>query len=427
MQSLSDIFVRIKRSQFLYSVAVLGSGTVLAQVIVIAASPALTRLYSPADFGLAALFAAIVASVTPAICGKYEVAIVVGKTVTTSRQLLGVAVNFAFGVSLIALSMIFLLDAQITLLFDTERLGAWLLLVPVMLMLTGLLAAFQYYSNRIQAYGTISRSKVLKAVVGVAVGLAMGIVGFNAGLLVSVVIATCATSGWLIYRYKALPYRTILAWSRRKKVLARRYRAFPLYSASTGLLDGLTQALPVFFLSGYFTEALVGYYALMLRVAVAPLAVISGAVSQVNLKKVSDLVHKGQKVRPYLLRMSMGLVAIVVPVGIVLVLFAAPLFAWIFGEEWRVAGGYLQILMPALALRFVVSTISTTFGATGNNRLGALWKVVAFVVTLSALVIAAPRVDASGIFLVLMLTDIFLYSLYYLLAWHAAANPRAYS
>jgi len=149
-------------------------------------------------------------------------------------------------------------------------------------------------------------------------------------------------------------------------------------------------------------------------------------VSQVNLKKVSDLVNKGKEVRPYLLKVTLLLIAIVTPVAVVIIIFAPTLFAWAFGEQWQVAGSYLQILMPALALRFVVSTVSTTFGATGNNRLGAVWKVTAFAVTLAVLFIAAPRVDAQGIFVVLMATDLVLYSFHYLLIWRAASLPRAF-
>ena len=426
MQRIFAIFDRAKQSQFLRSVAVLGTGTVLAQVIVIAASPILTRLYDPVDFGLAGLFAAIVASITPAICGKFEVAIVVAKSVAASRQLLGVAFYFAFGVSVLALLAILLFGTQIVEIFDAERLGEWLLLVPVMLLLTGLMAGLKHYSNRIHEYGVISQSKMLMAITGVAASLVLGIAGFPSGLLVGSVIAAGTVACWLLYHHRAISIPTTLIWNARKRVLAARYRAFPLYSGSTGLLHGFTQTLPVFFLSGYFGQAVVGYFALMLQVAFAPLGFVSGAVSQVNLKKVSDLVNQGLPVRPYLLKVTLLLVTIVAPVAIVLIVIAPKLFAWVFGEQWRVAGSYLQILMPALALRFVVSTVSTTFGATGNNHLGAIWKITSFVVTLSVLGIAAPRVDVYGIFFVLLITDLVLYSFHYILVWRAAGHPRAH-
>jgi O-antigen/teichoic acid export membrane protein len=425
MQKLSAMIARAKQSHFLRAVAVLGTGTVLAQIITIAAAPILTRLYSPADFGLAALFAAIIASITPAICGKYEVAIVVAKTVAVSRQLLGVALNVTLAVSLLALAAVLLFDSRIIALFNAERLGDWLLLVPPMLVLTGVLAGLKYYSNRMHEYQVISQAKVLMAIIAVVSSIILGIAGVEAGLLLSTVLATGVAVGWLSFRHRSISYRRILAWSRRNKLLAKRYRDFPLFSASSGLLDGLTLAMPVFFLSSYFSESLVGFYALMLRVAAAPLSFVAGAVSQVNLKKVADLVHQGQSVRPYFWKVTLLLATVVTPVAVVLIMFAPSLFAWVFGEQWRAGGSYLQILMPALALRFIASTVSTTFGATGNNRLGAVWKVSAFGVTFVVLFLAAPRVDAEGMFVTFLLTDLFLYSFYYLLAWRAAGHPRA--
>ena len=109
------------------------------------------------------------------------------------------------------------------------------------------------------------------------------------------------------------------------------------------------------------------------------------------------LANHNQQIRPYLLKVTFILIAVITPMSVILMQFAPSLVSWIFGDEWELAGIYLQILMPALALRFVVSTLSTTLSATGHNRLGAIWKVTAFVVTFAVLMIFAPEVDALGI------------------------------
>lgn len=420
------LWLRLRDSHFIRSVALLGTGTVIAQLIGIAASPILTRLYTPADFGLVALFGAIVGSFSMAICGRFEVALVVAKSLAHSRQLLGVAFIVALLLSLLTFFAALFFGNYINQLFNASRLGDWILLAPLALLLSGILTGLNYYSNRTHEYALISRSKVFGSVFGVIFSISFGLIGLPYGLLLSGVLGTVAVTSWLLYHYRHLWTNSLLLWNPRKRILVRRYRDFPIYNASSGLLDGVTLALPVFFLSRYFPEAVVGYYALMLRVALAPIGFVSGAVSQVNLKKVADLVNQGQPVRPYLLKITLLLAAIVAPLMLFLMLYAPPLFAWVFGEQWRVAGTYLQILMPALALRFVVSTVSTTFSATGHNRLGAIWKVTAFVVTLSVLLLAAPEVDETGIFYVILLIDLSLYTFYYALAWRAATRPVGY-
>ena len=59
-------------------VLALGSG--FAQVIALAFSPIITRLYSPSDFAVITMFLTITGMLLPFICGKYEVAIVVAGT-----------------------------------------------------------------------------------------------------------------------------------------------------------------------------------------------------------------------------------------------------------------------------------------------------------------------------------------------------------
>ncbi len=413
-------------STFFRSVATLSLGTILAQLVMIIAAPILTRLYTPVDFGLAALFAAIVSSVAPAICGKYEVAVVVVKSIQKSKQLLGIAIITAITGGFIAFFSIYFFEGPLSNLFDLDRLGIWALAVPFALFSTGVLASLNYYSNRVQDYRTISQSKVLIATIGVIVSITLGAFDLYYGLLLSSIVATTSVSLWLIYRYRLTLRTSVLRNFRRKRIIAWRHREFPIYSASTGLLDGITQALPVFFLSRYFPDSTVGYYALMLRVAMAPISFVSSSVSQVNLKKIADLVNQGNAVRPYLLRVTLLLTATVLPISLVLIFFAPTLFSIIFGEEWRLSGTYLQIIMPAIAVQFIASTVSTTFGATGNNRLGAIWKLTAFIVTFSMFTIVTPRVNASGIFIAILTTNLVLYGLYYFLAWRAAGQPKRY-
>lgn len=421
---LMEFWRFIRASHFMQSVAVLGMGTLLAQIITAGASPILTRLYLPEDFGLIALFSALVGSLSPSISGTYDVAIVVTKSNEESKQLLGIAIFLCFLMSLVVFTGLWLFSDQVLILLNAERLGDWVPLIPLALFLTGVVTSLNYYSNRFQEYHIIARSKIIYSFFGVVCSISFGLIGLHYGLVLSNVLATTATAMWLVFRYRAVLSPSLLRWNGSKSVLIRKYQDFPIFSASTGILDGLTLALPVFILSRHFHEAIVGYYALIMRVAIAPIGFISVAVSQVNLRKVADLVNRGQPVRPYLYRVTMMLVAILSPLLMIVLFYAPALFAWIFGEQWRIAGTYMRILMPALAVQFVASTLSTTFWATGHNRLCALWKVLAFVGTLTIFMTAAPRVDVIGMFKVMLVTNFVLYSAYYFMAWYAAGHTK---
>jgi lipopolysaccharide exporter len=424
---IEQLWSRAKSSSFLQSVAILGSGTLMAQMVTFAAAPVLTRLYTPFEFGLAAVFLAIVSSVAPAVCGKYNIAVVVTTSLRESRELVGISLWFALSISVLFLLGVWVFDQQLMSLLGAEKLGNWFYVVPASLFLGGAISVFNYYSNKCNEFAVISQSKVLLAAVNVTVAVSLGVFGVQSGLIVGGLVASATVSVWLVYKYRTILGQPVLIWNQKKISLMRKYSDFPVYNASTGLLDGITLALPIFFLSSFFSDESVGYYALMLRVAVGPLGFLSASVSQVHLKKVSDLVQMDPlSIRLFLFKVTAMLGSVVLPLTLFIILYAPQLFAFIFGEEWRVAGGYLQILMPALGLRFIASTVSSTFGATGHNRLGGFWKVCAFVVTLGVYFVMAPRVDLYGMFMTIMVTDLVLYAFLYSLVWYAAGHPRRY-
>ena len=135
-------------------------------------------------------------------------------------------------------------------------------------------------------------------------------------------------------------------------------------------------------------------------------------------------MNSGQSVRPYFFRVTAGLIAIVTIPTLVFVLYSQEIFSLVFGEKWREAGLYLQILAPAIAVRFVASTLSTTLGATKNNQLGMIWKVTAFVVTTSVFAWYAPKGNVIDLFQAVMIMDVVLYTFYYVIILTAAAKPK---
>ena len=67
------------KSEFSQNVLTLMTGTTIAQAIPIAISPILTRIYTPEDFGLYALFLAITSIFGSIANGRYELAIMLPK------------------------------------------------------------------------------------------------------------------------------------------------------------------------------------------------------------------------------------------------------------------------------------------------------------------------------------------------------------
>ncbi len=416
---------RLVQSHFLKSVATLAGGTALAQSIPLLISPILTRLYTPENFGILAVFTAIVSSLSPAVCGKYEIAMVLPQRDSQGMELLGIALWFAFILSLVFLFVVIFFSESILSLIKAQNLTGWIYLAPVFLFLTGLMTAMTYFANRRQDYGIMARSRIVRAFSVALISIVLGIAGFGAsGLIFGIIVGLLFAVGYLLYLYGRQFTPGFLRWNQSKRTLLKIYRDYPLYNASSGLLDGITMSLPVFFLAHYFPETIVGYFALVIRVGNTPLSFISTSVSQVNLKKVVDLVNTGQGVQPYLIKLTGGLLLLVLPPTILFIIFSPALFACLFGAQWGEAGHYMQILMPAMAVKFVASTLSSTLGATQNNHLGMIWKFTSFVTSLAIFAWFAPKRNAILFFKAAAIMDIVLYLFYYYLIWKAANQPR---
>ncbi len=415
----------LKSSHFAKNVAVLATGTALAQAIPVLASPILTRLYSPADFGFLAIFMGLVSSFLPAVCGKYDVALVLPKSETQGKHLFGIAVLFAFVISSLFAIFIFVAHDWVTNLLDADQLGGWLYLTPLVLLLAGLFQASSYFANRMKRYKLMAQSKLVQAITTVTVNIFLGLAGVGfVGLLLGNVLAFLLATCYILYAHWPRLSRVIFSDWQKKRILMVRYKDYPIFNGSSSLLNGITQSLPIFFLAHYFPESIVGYFALVLWAANAPLSFISASVSQVNLKKVVDLVNARQNVTPYIYKLTLLLMGVSSVPALLFVLFAPDLFAFIFGESWREAGVYCQILIPALAIRFVVSTLSTTLGATKNNQYGALWKVIAFAATFVVFAWFAPKGDILILLYAALVVDVLLYILYYVFIVAAAKKPK---
>ena len=67
------------KSEFGRNVLTLMTGTTIAQAIPIAISPILTRIYTPEDFGVFALYISISTIFAVIVTGRYELAIMLPK------------------------------------------------------------------------------------------------------------------------------------------------------------------------------------------------------------------------------------------------------------------------------------------------------------------------------------------------------------
>ena len=412
------------RSQFVAAILALSGGTLVAQLLMAASSPVLTRLYTPAEFGLLGMFIASIGSLAPAACGKYEIALVVSHDERETNGLLTLALSTCVLASIITFFILFFFGEPVMAVFGLTGLNSISLLIAPTILIIGTMNVLGSYVNKLERYKLLSFTKATSAIALVITSVLCGLYSFEYGLIVGHVVSVAAFSGvliavlWADFKSRKLPSAKSVLY------LSKKFKDFPMYSATSGVVDGVTQVLPIFFLAKYFGNDAVGAYALVLRVALAPVGFISSAISKVNLKRVSSAASQGKPVLAHYKKSVAFLFLIFSPFLAIFAGAGPDLFSFVFGGEWREAGAFLQVMAPAVAIKFVASALSTTIGATRNNRLGALWKLGAFMGTFSVFMLFAPTATLFQFIIIIATVDFVVYGAYLYVSWYAAGHPR---
>jgi O-antigen/teichoic acid export membrane protein len=136
--------------------------------------------------------------------------------------------------------------------------------------------------------------------------------------------------------------------------------------------------LPVILFGVFFSPAVIGFYALALRLLQAPMVLLGSAISQVFHEKAATARLEGTLSE--LVRITFRkLVSIGVFPILVTGVFAVELFGFVFGEKWVEAGLYAAILSPWLSLMFVSSPISILTAVIDLQRFSLTFNSLIFI------------------------------------------------
>ncbi len=348
------------KSEFVKNVFALFTGTVLAQVIPIAVAPLLTRIYSPQDFGLLAIYVSLSGLFGIIATGRYELAIVLPKEDKDALSLFALSIILSFIIAALTLFLVIIFGSQIANWYNEPKIEQWLLLIPVTVLFTGIYQALNYYATRKKRFGNISVSKVADSLTNALVKVLVGFKTIGAGgLILGNIIGQIAGSLALLQSFweKGI-VRQIITGRQNISVQARHYSDFLKINSIHAFSDVLAVTLLIFFISSFFGSAVVGLYALAMRIIKVPTGFIGGSVSQVFYQKASEKYANNEEIKPMVIKMLGSLALISAPVFALIILFGPNLFAFVFGEGWREAGEYAQILSPWIFLSFIISPIS---------------------------------------------------------------------
>lgn len=339
-------------SPLLRNVFAVASGTAMAQVIVFAFSPLITRIYSPEVFGLQGIFLSLVSILSPLIALRYPMAIITAKTDNEALRLARLSVLIAISIAGL-LWMILLLGGQsLQTLIGAGGLGSLIMFLPLALICVAFQDVTDFQAARQKAFLLVGGVSALQAFITNFARVLGGLVSPAAAVLVMITtLAPAVYAAMLRIGSRELQRNATNLTRGQARVLLKRHCDFPVYRMPTDVLNAASQAVPVMLLAALFSPAAAGLYVLTRSVLNLPTNIIGSAVGNVLYARFAELSREGTRLFPLLLR-STGTLLIFAPIIIGLAWFAPPVFAFVFGEEWREAGNYAQWMALWLGVSF---------------------------------------------------------------------------
>ena len=408
---------------FTRNVLTLMGGTAMAQAIPLLASPFLTRLYAPEQFGALALLLAVANPLSLLVCGRYELTVVLPREDDKANVLARLGLLLAVTVSLLLAVVIWLLRDVFTGWLDGATALVPLMLSPALFLLMGFFQPLNNWLIRKQAFRAMGLNKMVQTSGIALVSLVLGLTSYQHGLLVGYIAGWAAfvAIGVLQVRWKGFRFRPLDLAAMR--AAANEFRSFPLYNALPAVLSTATLSMPVFLLAQLFDKEVTGQFNLCRQTILLPVTFMATSFMQAYMQRASQTVAEGLPLMPTLRGGVRVLGAMALALVAVLLAGGPWLFGLVFGEQWTVAGEYARILALPIALQLVVVPLTPLLSALGRIRDYSLWQVGYFasVALLGLFAWSLPE----DYLLVLAAVESLLFILLGLLIWRHASRHDA--
>ncbi|WP_444984367.1 lipopolysaccharide biosynthesis protein [Halomonas mongoliensis] len=365
-------FFNGEASRVFRGMAVLAAGSSLAKLVGLVSIPLITRLYAPEDFGVMAVYTALIAMLLPLMTLRYALALPLPQHdgIAMNIMVLSAGILLAFGIALTVILAVF--SAPLLGLLSMEFLIPWWWLIILGLLGAGIYELLTFWATRKRDYKIIARTNVTQSLAGngVKIGLGLLIAG-PLGLLVGQLVSKSGGIGTMLHAFLtdfSANWRHVRY--RRMVFLSKHYATFPLYRVPSQFLLAFAMQAPVFFIASNFSTAEAGQFALAMTVIALPVTLVAQSAGKAFL---GEAAKAGAKDQAKLRRMTVDVIQktslmSLIP-AIVLFWFGEILFTLVFGDNWQMAGLFASYLSIYLFFHFISNPIQHVFQVVGRNDL----------------------------------------------------------
>lgn len=330
-------------------------GTLIGQASLLAVSPILTRLYTPYDFGIFAVYLSALAIVGAVSTLRYEIAIPFPKSDGSAFTIMLLAIFCTLFVASMCFLLITLCSKLIEQSFEYQIYAGYEVVISFGIFLIGLNSIFYYWCLRSSAFNANAWSRFLQGFITAAFQLIFGFLGLIGAksLIVAYIIGLVASAiptAMVALRMRVLLIKRVNI--HRIAQNARRHRNLPIYSSSGALVNSLGLQLPVLLFSTIYGATTTGFFFLAQRFSNAPISLIAESIGKTFYVQAVEANRNGSLVECVESKIENLLKISVVPLSIISII-SPNIFYVFFGSGWTVAGEFTQAMIIWMISSFI--------------------------------------------------------------------------
>ena len=405
-------------SDLLKSTFILILGTGLGQAIPVLLQPVLRRIYSPEDFGAFAIYFSMFSILTVITNFRYDIAIGLPRSDRDGANLLflTIIINFILNLLIFAVLLIFK-DGIASHLSFPARLADLLYILPLSMFCFSVYQSINYWLIRKKAFRSISVNKISRRGAEGLVQTGTGLLRMPSGLFWGDLAGNFINAVSGLWQLKKTGLRRSWFSIRSAGELFRQYAHFPRFNLLPHLLGTIAMQYPVFIINRNYTKTDLGFFDLTQQALILPFALITVAVSQVLLKKVTENRHEEKPVRHDFFLVSAVLAGIGIFCLVIIEFFGPVLFSFVFGSKWVMAGVYSRTLIFRYLFFLIASPMNAVLIGLEKVKTLGIWNITHFL--LMIILGSIKGIPLQTFFKLLALFQVISYSIFYLLTLNA--------
>jgi len=338
------------------------------QLIALLLLPWVSRLYTPDTLGDLALILSIATLLSIAVGGRYEQAIVVCQEPLERSHLLRLTLWITALVTLALLALTPAIEPWIgTTRYATLQGKLWL--IPPVVCTLGLCATLSNYALSLGQFKRIATSKAVQGLGNNGLKVGFGLFSPTVWSLWGAQIASTLLA--LIPLLRPLNHsRQDKTPSSRRELgqVARKYRAFPLFSLPQATITTLLGSILILMLPLGYTTVEIGLVTMATMLARRPVQLIADSVSQVYFNRLSVAHHAQAPWRPLVRPLLMLTLVAGIPTLLILWWAMPYLVRWLLAPEYVACTEIIRAMLVYLLVFFFTSIINVIPDIIGRQR-----------------------------------------------------------